>query len=427
MRLIFLLVACGLMLTGCGQGGNRGEETEQSSQSSTIQDTTLDTIPEELLDIDKYQDEQDKALLSYLQVPTIDAAVKTLASIGVNRYNDPSTGLKAKRTPKSTGAGRGPNWINDTFGKNEDTIINEFKLLEAPKTFSVEQINKAYDELVRDFPADTSIKKAKFVLVKGLNVNYLHEAPLGKNSIVQLASQFNYLESPGSFKTTVASYLSDHTQGPMGSIEAAAAALHRTAAEDAGKLPHALSRFLPPNHSGYYRNGYLELWKIPTTFDTHPVYDVIRTNLSKLLILPQWVINESSGNQQLQVFAAAPSFQGTSQPQISSDDGQMCVLLVSTQYEAIAKLAVIRSLLVIKRPVALHLSLVGQGAYNNPPGVMAHAFTKVAKAVMGFPNVHVYVHGYGAGDQNKIRMQSDPNLIDLSKEMDANQFMTATF
>lgn len=412
-RLINWLMPVVLLLSSCDRRPN-SLDNEPSNVPTTQPNSGPSSEPNNQPD--------KKALVSYLATPSFNSEVEKLAKIGVARYQDPSTNLMAMRDGK-TGGGRTATWIKDTFNKDELEIIKLLENEDAPKTWTTEQIDAAYNDMIKLHPADASLTKANFVLVKGVGVNYLHEAPLGKDSILQLASQFNYLESPGTHKVPVSDYLGDHTQGPQGSIEAAAAALHRTAAEKAGKLSNALTHVLPNDHGKYYQNGYLELYRLGNK-ELKDVSDHIEANLKKMAILLQWVISEASGNRQLQVFSAAPSYQGSITPAPGSIGAKLSSLLVANQYRAIAELAVIRSL-ETKKPVAVHLTLVGQGAFSNPPEVMADALKSVAEAVKGYSNVHVYVHGYGDKDQALIRKQSDKSLINLT-EMDKDTFMRAS-
>lgn len=148
-------------------------------------------------------------------------------------------------------------------------------------------------------------------------------------------------------------------------------------------------------------------------------------------MLPQWVLNEAEQTIQLQVFSAAPSYQGQVQPKVGSVDAELCDLIVSTQYEAIAKMAVIRSAenqsnSNLSQNIFVHLTLVGQGVFNNPPSIMETAFKKVAEIVRGYPHIYVVIHGYNEADQKNIKNALDANNIDfvvtttraLHKELD---------
>jgi hypothetical protein len=172
----------------------------------------------------------------------IDALVKT----GMSYWKEPGPSAareKAKEANK-TGGGRSGNWIKDTFNQEEDAIEANLSKLDGPSTFSIDTIDKLYNGMMSTESPDQTLGKPTFVLVKGVGVNYLNQYPLGQNALLQLASQYNYLESKTAQVASVLSYLYDNTQGPQGSIEAAAAALWRTAAVKAGKLPHALTATL---------------------------------------------------------------------------------------------------------------------------------------------------------------------------------------
>jgi hypothetical protein len=354
-------------------------------------------------------------LTSYLEAFRVDSKVFDLAQKGIENYKKPpllATREHAKNT-NATGGGRTSDWIQDTFGKSEAQIVGELKNAPALPTWNLLSIDEAFLAAKTKTPPESAATLPTFFLVKGLSVNYLHDYPQGKNAILQLASQFNFLESPSTSKTNVLNYLGDYTQGPQGSIEAAAAALHRTALEGEGKLLHALHNVLSGDVSAYYTNGYFEPHKISDA-EQNNLLTHIKANLKKMTILPQWATCEASGANQLQVFSAAPSYQGAPSPAAGSFGAQLCDELVSAQYEAIAKLAVIRSVST-GGEVPVHFTLVGQGAFNNPASVMANSFKKVAQIVKGYNKIKVYIHGYGAQDQAKIRALVDPTFFTLQE------------
>lgn len=362
---------------------------------------------------------ESESLTSDLETFSVDSKVSELAQKGIENYKKPPL-LAAREQAKNTnatGGGRTNNWIQDTFGTPEAQIVGELKDAAALRTWDLSSIDEAFIRAKVKTPPEATPTLPTFFLVKGLSVNYLHDYPQGKNAILQLASQFNFLESPSTAKINVLNYLGDYTQGPQGSIEAAAAALHRTALEGKGKLVHALHNVLSGDVSAYYRNGYFEPHKISDAEQNNLLAN-IKANIKKMTILPQWVTCEASGANQLQVFSAAPSYQGASSPAPGSVGAQLCDELVSAQYEAIAKLAVIRSVST-GGEVPVHFTLVGQGAFNNPASVMANSFKKVAQIVKGYSKIKVYIHGYGAQDQAKIRAAVDTTaftLQELTKE-----------
>jgi hypothetical protein len=350
----------------------------------------------------------------------IPKEVLDLANIGLANYKKEP--LKSQRSvafnAHKTGGGRTGDWIKATLGKTENDVITQLKTIDAPTTLTIAEINAEYNKALIKAPKNNTLALHEFVMVKGMGINYLHDVSLGKNAIVQLASQFNYLESASTNKVPVSAYLGDHTQGPQGSIEALAASLHRYASEDAGKLTNALVNILPENHSSYYKNGYLEVFN---NTDQKALFEHFQTNIDKLKILPQWAICEASGAIQLQVFSAAPSYQAHSAPTSGSYGEKICDLLVSSQYEAIAKLAVIKRV-ETNELVNVHLTLVGQGAFNNPASVMKTSLQKVADVVHGHDKVRIYIHAFDKNDAAKVIAQKDDAKFSL-KQMNKNEFM----
>lgn len=373
---------------------------------------------------DKKSVSEKPSLIDYLKSVHLDPAIEQLVTTGIANYQrEPLRSQRLMATQTQAGAGgREKGWIEATFGKKETEILESLSALDGPPTWSLAEIESAFNEAIKGLASGPAAALPTFTLVKGISVSYLHEYPLGRDSVVQLASQFNFLESPSTHRVPVSDYLSDPTQGPRGSMEAAAAALHRTAAELRGRLPNALFDVLEGDVSLFYRNGYLEPRKLaPEGLKT--VNALVKKNLQRMTILPQWVRCEATGAVQLQVFAAAPSFQGQPQPGIGSLEAQLCDTLVTAQYRAIAQLAVIRS---IKSgaTVPLHLTLVGQGVFNNPPSVLKNAFVEVAKVVKSFPNVKVFIHAYNDDAQTKTRNALDPSTWHLI-EWTSDQFKNA--
>ena len=376
------------------------------------------------------------SLANYLQKPVIPEKVMKLAEIGFKNLNENKTARKKSDSPSvgtvewdAAKGGRSPNWINTTFGKTEDELIQDLKNIEAPLTWSLEEIDREYSLLTQQNPRPGNFLPS-FTLVRNVGISGLHKTPLGQEAIVQLASQFNYLEAMSPKKVKVSLYYYDMTQGPLGSIEATAASLHRYATTEVqGKAFDALINVLPENNISYYQEGYLMLGKL-TEEECTTVARHITQNIQKLRILPQWVVNESSGSYQIQVFAAAPSFSpslGFKPPTDGSCAANLTKLIVAKQYEAAAKLAVIRSLK-LGASIPLHLTLVGQGDFNNPPSVMEEALNLVADTVKSY-KVRVFVHVWdrpGTNTNKDKLMSALKNLrFKFAQEMSREQFKVA--
>lgn len=334
------------------------------------------------------------SLQDYLSAPIFEKSVYSLWEKGfLNFAPDKPLGKKRRASFDATRAGRSGDWIEATFGESEQALGEQLKSLEPPQTWTIKEIDELFLKITAASPADPKAPVPQFVMVFGFNVNYLPDVPLGNNAIVQLASQFNYLESPGSKAISVSGYLGDFTQGPQGVIEALAATLYRDAmANLTKKLQHALINILPANAENYYSDGYLEVAKASIGGDMNALNNAIEANIKNLRILPQWVMTEGSGATVLQVFSAAPSFQGYAEPAPKSLEAKVCIDLVSAQYEAIGKVAVIRAI-ISGQEVPLHLTLVGQKSFRNPAIVMTESFKRIARVVKGY-KVKIYVHTY---------------------------------
>lgn len=432
---LFLSFFCFLFIVSCEQDNNK--TTAGIKNKNTVSNDKY-----EKGNISKITPKQ-KELITYLLEAPIPTEIQDLALKGHKIYQDENAELTKQRAQSLvnnvTGGGRDEKWVSATLGKNEDALVNQLKKLDAPKTWTVNDIHQTFNYLVKgahNYEINNSASKEiipHFIMVKGLSANYLQDSKkYGENSIVQIASQFNYLESVTENKSKVHNYPFDYTQGPQASIEALAAALHRYAAEESGKLPNALYKLLPENHDLYYKNGYLKLYKIENNkIMLNYLYNKFRKNIGDLTILPQWVICEATGLKQLQVFAAAPSYQNESQPKEDSVEGKIAELLVVTQYRAIAELAVIRKLELKKSKahagkskyykVNLHLTLVGQGAFNNPLSVLKAALKEVAKVVRGH-SVTVFIHAYDDEGESKVEQAVDKQYFTLEK-MSKEDFM----
>lgn len=355
---------------------------------------------------DKSINRNEKELIEYLKNPKIPKLVEKITQVGINHYKNNLFDREDYRLANTTGGGRkSETWIEETLDKSEKDLIKEFSKLDAPKTWTVRNINKCFNY----------VKKSKknndlpiFYIVKNFGINYLNEYEIGKDSIVQLASQFNFLESHNNEKVPINFYAYDYTQGPMGCIEALASTLHRASSEENGKLPNAFSNIFKENVSKFYKNGYLEIFKLSIK-EQKELYNLLKQNISKLIILPQWVKCEASGSYQLQVFSAAPSFQNQKRVSINTTAGKITNLLVTKQYEAIAKLAVIRSM-ETKNKVPLHLTLIGQGAFNNPIEIIKNSLEIISKILKGIDSVKVFIHVFGQKAEEIIKLSVNNSL-----------------
>ena len=256
---------------------------------------------------------------------------------------------------------------------------------------SINTITRQYE----NFSLVPSISKARVVIVYGFDIMECPKAVLFEDAISQVASQFNFLESMGPNYSDITTYLRDPTQGPRASLPCLSSLIIRDHLFKPDGLQSA--QILFRNSQEHYKNGYLELFKYNGFLEEY--YNYLKSNIDSLNIFAQWGIPEywkgdsvKHGKGILQVFNAAPSFQGKAIPSESSFETKICKLLVTTQYEAIGKLAVMRYL-VTKTNVKVHLTLVGQSSYNNHISVIQDAIDKFLNIIKDY-DIDAFFHIY---------------------------------
>ena len=236
--------------------------------------------------------------------------------------------------------------------------------------------------------------------------------------IIQVASQSNGLESTSSDRIVpVKLYQHDHTQGPRASCISVIGAKAREAQQACYCRKHngqcqdvmrewlknctaADGRNMLVKYSRLVQNGYFQPWDVWDEDDLQILSEYLRTHSGDLQLITQLVNCERTGKNVLQVFNFAPSFQGRT---YDAKYNSICESVVVAQYKALAQLAAIRSQQLGKN-IGLHLTLVGQGAFKNPPSVIQKALREVKNEVNGY-DVTIYLHGYTAEDMAKWDQQ----------------------
>lgn len=302
--------------------------------------------------------------------------------------------------------------IKDRIKVYENKIVKAAKKL---KSTTVHKIDKEYNKLVKIHSSSTG----NFIIVKGVNVLEIAKSRLAIDSIMQVASQFNFLESTNTNYMDITKYIHDKTQGPLASIASLEALILRDNAVSKQKIfgqQDGIFKDIP----NIYKNGYLMPWRIPNGKEKEKILQKITENQGKLEILAQKSKPElGNGISLTQVFSAAPSFQGYRIPLKNSLDDKFCMLLVPLQYACIAKLAAIQSVATGKR-VNVHLTLIGQGFFQNRQEVINSAMAEIYKYINGF-NIDVYIHAFTDFDIT-IAKQSLKNNNIFYSEMNDEEF-----
>lgn len=293
-------------------------------------------------------------------------------------------------------------WLQVIF-PDEDmrgTVLEEYKnhvVDNPPETFSLLEIEDEYTMLRA--PEGGS---CNFTIVQGLDALQLPASPMAKNSIIQVASQFNGLEGMHPDRhTPLEMYPNDRTQGPRVVMPCAHALLKREALYANGMPFNAFSKMLPQSSIEFLglRHGYLQWGKRPEVATNLLFPKQNFENVGKLLLMPMWCRPELVAKQNhlvIQVPTAAPPTNAYGNSGTNETQQTIAHLLVGSQYRALAQMAAIKSV-ATKRQVALHLTFLGQGVFHNDAEVFMSAIEEVCDALQGF-NVRVFLHAYGLKD-----------------------------
>ncbi|MEN9406123.1 MAG: hypothetical protein RLZ12_407 [Bacillota bacterium] len=277
-------------------------------------------------------------------------------------------------------------------------------------------INLLYESVARVRVPTTP---STYTCVEGVDAMMLPLSPRAYNAIEQVASQFNFLESPGLYHNNIDKYVFDRTQGPYASLSSLAALFVRDLIYSTVRDEVIQPLFVPAVREGSFKNGYLTPSDIT---DKQSFLEYITLGIGELRTLAQWGFPDFGHGPLLQVFNAAPSFQGERVPKDGSQEAQICTALVVPQYRAIAQLAAIWNNL-IAQPVALHLTLVGQGAFNNPQSTLNSAFAEMKEVLEKFA-VNVYIHAYDRDGVGRVQIAAKAASLPLNPIMSATEFFS---
>uniref|UniRef100_A0A6C0CQB2 Uncharacterized protein n=1 Tax=viral metagenome TaxID=1070528 RepID=A0A6C0CQB2_9ZZZZ len=295
--------------------------------------------------------------------------------------------------------------VNDTVWRHYITeavnLMNTYVITERPLPITLDTIDVMFH---RHAETSHGNGRATFTPVFHVDALQLGASRRARNGILQVASQFNFLESMSPRYSPVIDYITDRTQGPRASLGSLAALLQRDQAFGQGHEPQTIfdSTLIGAD---IYEGGYLMPYRANENEKALALY--LKKNTKKLRILAQWGLPDIGTEPMLQIFTAAPSYQNT-MIDITKYGASICETLVVNQYRAVAQIAVLRCIETRQR-VPLHLTLVGQGAFRNPESVLQKAFAAVNTIVQAH-DIDVYIHGYTDDDMLKITGNLPSNL-----------------
>lgn len=317
------------------------------------------------------------------------------------------------------------NWIFSVLG------TNDYEQLYRTDAYKPQMMYKDLQACNDTFACRQPATGPMCYVVQGVNVQHLAWAERAQNGIVQLASQYNYLESPTDKLVDVSKYVYDKTQGPLGAIMGLSALLQRDFLVRNGYLDHMLSEVLPDLclhddiSSSVYRNGYLQLHKASAD-DLFLIYKIIKDQgLGKLKMYCPWVVCEVSKSYHMQVLCAAPSFQGSHMPLPGSISYQIALHLIVAQYRALAWIARIRSHSNPDEQVSLHLTLIGMGVFNNNPDMIPVIMQVLHDELYDCENLNVYMHVFTQHDYEHFISYLPQSLQGCYQTMSAEEFLDA--
>lgn len=275
-----------------------------------------------------------------------------------------------------------------------------------PQAITIGEVGKEFEDAT--YLTMPTRGSPTYCIVKGVDALNLPSSKKAQNhAIVQVASQFNFLEAETSDYNPINMYMADRTQGPRASLSSLAALIWR---DHYFKHHDINSEFFDSIVPGCYKNGYFEPWKSKRS----TISKSLEASIVNMKIFAQWGIPVNGWDGPLlQIFTAAPSYQDMPGPgpQYTPFESAICATLVVEQYRAVARIAVMRSRFTRSR-VPLHLTLVGQGVFKNPPSVLKEALAAVYETIR-LCAVDVYIHGYNDKDIKLIHASLPRDLGQL--------------
>lgn len=239
-----------------------------------------------------------------------------------------------------------------------------------------------------------------YAILKGSDALQNHNFLVFKDAVVVMASQGNCQESPSNRRLQpLAEYAEDRTQGPSSARSTVdATAVRRVHMDSCDMMSAWLKKYDPEGEFFRYGNGYLQ----PKNGKVAECLELLEKYGEKILLNVQQARVDNAGKEDNHWITQVPCF-GFSLGFYDKDSGErppkdkekmpaLCQKLLELQYQAVAKLAVLKSRQ-MKKPIALFLTPVGGGVFGNDKKAIAKAIESI-EPIIKEANLYVVLSAY---------------------------------
>lgn len=242
----------------------------------------------------------------------------------------------------------------------------------------------AIENVAKEIEAD-KVGNPSFSILQGSNALHNLNFPVFNGAVVIMASQGNILESPTeSHIVRLWEYARDRTQGPAVALSTVDASMARYAfREHCDVMGMWLEKYDPEGENFEYQNGYL----FPKQGKFEKCLSLLEERGLDLLMNVQQARVDNAGEKDQQWITQLPLFAfalnvvdyGISDAERKAIPG-LCQKLLELQYQAAARVAVLKSR-ALGRRIPLVLTPVGGGAFMNPPEAIRAAIESIGPIV----------------------------------------------
>jgi hypothetical protein len=293
-------------------------------------------------------------------------------------------------------------WIQKSYpsikkDEEADYFLKQLRLSQTPvdarpPMASIQSILKT------EIPSESKKGKASYTILVRSDALINHNFPVFKDCIMVMASQGNCQESMSRKIMRLRKYAFDKTQGPASARSTVDATLARRAfIKNCDMMLAWLEKYDKEKKLFDYQNGYLT----PKEGQVKVCLTLLETHGQKILMNIQQVRIDNADEDDKQWMTQVPCFafalgKYELYKSRSVDDQknmrQLCQKLLELQYQAVAKLAVLKSIK-LNRRIPLVLTPVGAGVFGNDAEAVTKAIESIRLIVQDW-NVDVVLSVY---------------------------------